>query len=78
MGGRGKLISAAALIRVNTLLSGITMVLSSALKQGRILEEKVNKHRGANLRKFGTFPYALRNLTFTNKLLVNDKVTVFF
>ena len=54
------------------------MVLSSALKQGRILEEKVNKHRGANLRKFGTFPYALRNLTFTNKLLVNGKVTIFF
>ena len=31
-GGGWKLISAWALIRVNTVLSGITMVLSSALK----------------------------------------------
>ena len=30
-GGGGKLISAAALIRVNTILSGITMVLSKFL-----------------------------------------------
>ena len=30
--GREKLISAAALIRVNTVLSGITMLLSPALK----------------------------------------------
>ena len=29
------------------------------------LEVKVNKHRGANSCKFGTFPYALWNLTFT-------------
>ena len=42
------------------------------------LEKKVNKRRGANSRKFGTFAYALWNLTFTNKLLVNGKVTVFF
>ena len=46
-----------------------------------------NKHRSqisaafleiVAARKFGTFPYALWNLTFTNKLFLNDKVTVFF
>ena len=43
-----------------------------------LLYKKVNKRRGANSRKFGSFRYGLRNFTFTNKLLVNDKVTIFF
>ena len=51
------LISVAALIRVNAMPRGITMVLSAAF-----LEK--------NLISFGTFPYALSNLTFANKLLV--------
>ena len=42
-----------------------------------MFREKVNQPRGANLRKFGSFPYALSNVK-TNKLLVNDKVTAFF
>ena len=58
-GGR-ELIRAAALIRVNTVLSGIAMVLSTALKKSAaFLEKKFDKRRGANSRKFGTFPYAL-------------------
>ena len=48
------------LIRVNTVLRGITMVLSAAF-----LEKK--------LVSFGKFPYALYNLTFTNKLLVKGQ-----
>ena len=42
-----------------------------------MFREKVNNRRGTNLRKFGTFPHALSNVT-TNKLLLNDKVTAFF
>ena len=53
-------ISAAAPTRVNTVLRGITMVLSAAF-----LEKK--------LVSFGKFPYALCNLTFTNKLLVKGQ-----
>ena len=51
------LISAAALIQINTVLRGITIVLSAAF-----LEK--------NLISFRTDPYALCNLTFTNKLLL--------
>ena len=50
--GVGKVIGAAALIRVNTVLSFITMVLSSAF-----LEEKIIS--GANSHKLGKFNYAL-------------------
>ena len=60
------LISAAALIQINTVLRGITIVLSAAF-----LEK--------NLISFGTDPYALCNLTFTNKLLLkrqNKKKTL--
>ena len=58
--GSGELIRAAALIRVNTVLSGIAMVLSTALKKSAaFLEKKFDKRRGANSRKFGTFIYAL-------------------
>ena len=53
----GDLISAASLIRVNTVLRGIAMVLRAAFWREK-------------LASFGTFPYALSNLTFTNKLLV--------
>ena len=54
------LISAAALIRVNAVLRGITMVLSAAFWRKK-------------LASFSTFPYALCNLTFTNKLLVKGQ-----
>ena len=54
--GGGKLISAAVLIRVNTVLGGITMVLSAAFLEKKLIS-------------FGTVPYALCNLTLTNKLL---------
>ena len=76
------LISAAALIRgaysckygANRYYYGIK---HSSQISAAFLEEKVTKRRDANSRKFGTFPYALWNLKFTNKFLVNDKVTVF-
>ena len=60
VGRERDLISAAALIRVNTVLSGITMVLSAALKQAPHFWRR-------KLMSLGTFPYALCNLTFTNK-----------
>ena len=59
-------LSAVAVIRVNTELRGIPMVLSAALKQAPHFWRK-------NLISFGTFPYALCNLTFTNKLLVKGQ-----
>ena len=53
------------LICVNTVLRGITMVLRRPQISAAILEKK--------LISFGTFPYALCNLTFTNKLLVKGQ-----
>ena len=50
----------------NTVLRGITMVLSVALKQAPHFWRK-------NLISVGTFPYALCNLMFTNKLLVKGQ-----
>ena len=57
----GDLISA-----VNTVLRGITMVLSAAFKLAPHFWTKY-------LISFSTFPYALCNLTFTNKLLVKGQ-----
>ena len=54
------LIYAAALIRVNTVLRGITIVLST-------------HYWRKNLISFGTFPYALCNLTLQIKLLVKGQ-----
>ena len=62
----GDLISATVLIRVNPVLRGITMVLSTALEQAPHFRRK-------KLISFSTFPYALCNLTFTNKLLVKGQ-----
>ena len=59
-GRGGDLISAAVLIRVNTVLRGITMVLSAAFLANKLVS-------------FGTFSYALCILTFTNKLLVKGQ-----
>ena len=56
----GDLISAAALTRVNTVLRGITMEISAHFWR-------------KNLISFGLFPYALCNLTFTDKLLVKGR-----
>ena len=64
--GKETLISTAALIRVNTALSGITISIKPRSQMRAIfLEKKITKRRGANSRKFGTFPYAPWNLTFT-------------
>ena len=72
----GELISAAALIRVNTLLSGIAMVLSSALKKAPHFWRKKLIGAAALIRVNSA--HFLMHLTFTNKLLVNGKVTAFF
>ena len=53
-------------MRVNTALRGITTVLTTALKQALHFWRK-------KLVTFGTFPYALCNLTFTSKLLVKGQ-----
>ena len=42
----------------------------------RIFGEQFNKRCGANSHKLGTFPYALCKYTFTNNLLVNDKIII--
>ena len=62
--GREKLISTAALIHLNTVLSGINVIKPRPKISAVFLEQKVNKRRGVDSRKLGTFPYTLWNLTF--------------
>ena len=55
--GGGELIRAAALIRVNTVLSGIDCygIKHRSQISAAFLEKTFDKRRGANSRKFGTF-----------------------